>query len=398
MTNRYHYRAWKAAPAAALSFLFAFGWILHARAASDDPIIIEGTASLKRLVKIAVAGFPAEVQNVLRFDLEVAGFEMVAADQAQFLVESTGQVQVAGTVTDRISRNVLLAKAFSGGGARSQAHAFSDAIVEKLTGQTGIAQTRIAFKASAGDTSEIYVSDYDGHNPLAITQDRTIVAAPAWGPANQSLFYTSYRLGNPDIFSHNLQSGERKIVARYTGLNTSAAVSPDGRRIAMVLSKGGSPDIFVADIGGGNLRQCTTTKQDESSPCWSPDSRTLCFTSRISGRAALYTMPADGGSMKRLPTTGVINTTEPDWSPDGQSIVFTSMMGSFQVCVLHLKTGNTTVLCAGEDPAWAPNSRTVMFVRRLGNQRVLSLLDVPTKRVKDIARISGNSSQPAWAR
>jgi Tol biopolymer transport system component len=56
------------------------------------------------------------------------------------------------------------------------------------------------------------------------------------------------------------------------------------------------------------------------------------------------------------------------------------------------------VLATGEDPSWASNSRAVMFVRRVNHTKVLSLLDVPTKHVKDVPRILGSNSQPSWAR
>jgi Tol biopolymer transport system component len=54
----------------------------------------------------------------------------------------------------------------------------------------------------------------------------------------------------------------------------------------------------------------------------------------------------------------------------------------------------------GEDPSWAPNSRTLIFARRTGDGYILSLLDVPTKQVKDVSRISGSNSQsqPSWAK
>src|SRR5207249_10001969 len=92
--------------------------------------------------------------------------------------------------------------------------------------------------------------------------------------------YTSYKAGNPDIYVHDLQSGTRRAFARYPGLNAGAAPSPDGRRVALVLSKGGSPDIYVCDADGSNLKPLTRTREAESSPCWSPDGRTICFSSR----------------------------------------------------------------------------------------------------------------------
>jgi Tol biopolymer transport system component len=72
-------------------------------------------------------------------------------------------------------------------------------------------------------------------------------------------------------------------------------------------------------------------------------------------------------------------------------------MRDFNICVIPAGGGTATVLVAGEDPSWSPNSRTLAFTRRAGNSRVISLLDVPTKQVKDIARLPGNNSQPAWA-
>jgi len=168
--------------------------------------------------------------------------------------------------------------------------------------------------------------------------------------------------------------------------------------VALVLSKGGSPDIYVCDADGSNLKPLTRTREAESSPCWSPDGRTICFSSRHEGRSALFVVSVDGGSMRRLSTGGALNCTEPDWSPDGKQIVFTRLAGDFEICVVPAGGGAMTPLVAGEDPAWAPNSRTVIFTRRVKGKRVVSLLDVPTKQIKDIQQTSGSCSQPCWAK
>lgn len=367
---------------------------------AQNEIDIDRFGAGTRAIPVTLTGFTGEVESTLRFDLEVMGFIVVPQDRAQFLISGSNADNVAGRVTDKINHAQLLGQDYRGAAPRILAHWFADDIAEKLTGRKGIARTRIAFKIDFGRTSEIYVADYDGYNSRALTADHSIVAAPAWGPGRKLLCYTSYQLNNPDIFSHNLQTGERKVVARYSGLNASPSVSPDGRRIAMVLSKDGSPDIYVADIDGSNLRRLTRTREDESSPCWAPDGRTICFVSRAPGKAALYKISVDGGEMRRISTAGVGgNLTEPDWSPDGKTIVFTAQTGGgFDICTVPAEGGQATVLVSGEDPSWASNSRTVIFTRRSTGRRILSLLDVPTKRVKDIPRLSGNCSQPSWAR
>ncbi len=351
-------------------------------------------------IPVSLDGFTGVVAEVLKFDLYVQGFSFVAPEAAQYQISGSAADNVQGRLVDRIAKTTLLSRSYTGAPLRREAHAFADEIVQAITHKPGIGQTKIACKAqSASGNGEIYVADFDGHNPQAVTHDNTIVAAPAWVPGRLALYYTSYQPGNPDIYYHNLTTGQRRIVAGYSGLNTSAAVSPGGSKVAMILSKAGSPDVWVSDAEGGNLRQLTHTPEDESSPCWSPDGQWICFATKISERRVLAKIPAGGGEMQRIPTTGAPNPTEPDWSPDGKWIAFTSQAGGFDICVVPADgSAAPTALVAGEDPSWAPNSRTLIFARRTGGHYVLSVLDVFTKQVKDIARISGNDSQPAWAR
>jgi TolB protein len=373
-------------------------WAAARPAAQEELDLTKYATGVKRIA-IAVSGYSGEVAKALKFDLEIAGFEFVGEERAQYLLKGGNNDQVEGRLSDAINKTAKFAKAYSGGSLRSQAHALADDVVEALTGRPGIARTKIAFKAQRGENSEIYIADYDGHNAVAVTQDNTIVAAPCWAPGQRKLYYTTYKFGNPDIIAHNLNTGERQLIARYSGLNTSAAVSPEGRRVAMILSKGGSPDVYVADADGGNLRQLTRTREDESSPCWSPDGRALCFATKLEGRRVLAKVSAEGGPVQRLVTENVANPSEPDWSPDGKLIAFTAQMGGFEICIVPAQGGAAKPLVAGEDPSWAPNSRTLVFARRVGGgKRVLSLLDVLTKETKNLEQSLGACSQPTWAR
>lgn len=348
-------------------------------------------------IKVHISGFSGEVNTVLNFDLHVMGFLNVPLSEAQYLITGSASGNLQGVATDAINKQVRLNKAYSGGSLRKQAHAFADDIALTLSGDKGIAQTRIAFKNERGGSSEIQIADFDGFGAQAVTKDGALVSAPAWVPGKLALCYTSYRLNNPDVFHHDLSSGARTAIARYSGSNLSPAVSPDGRKVALIMSKDGSPDLYVCNIDGSGLIRLTRSKEDESSPCWSPDGKWICFAAK-QGSRGLFKIPASGGSMTRISTAGVSNPSEPDWSPDGKWIAFTAQMGGFEICVVPANGGSATLLVSGEDPSWGANSRTLIFVKRGGRSRYLSLLDVPTKQVKDAARISGSSSQPSWAR
>jgi TolB protein len=384
-----------------LPIILAFVALNFCRA--QDEINISTTINIigqTKPIPVSLEGFTGEAADVLKFDLYVQGFSFVTPEAAQYKISGSSAGNVQGYVTDAISRQTKFSRSYTGASLRRQAHAFADDIVFAITGKKGIGQTKIAFKAQApSGNGEIYVSDFDGHNPQAVTHDSAIVAAPAWSPGRLALYYTSYQPGNPDIFYHNLSTGQRRVIAKFSGLNTSAAVSPDGSKLAMILSKSGSPNVWVCNADGTNFRQLTTSPEDESSPCWSPDGQWICFATKIHERRALAKVPANGGSVQRISTSGILNPTDPDWSPDGKWIAFTSQMGDFDICVVPSSGGGTpTVLVAGQHPSWSPNSRTLVLNRDTGYRQSLSVLDVMTKQVKDIGRISGNDSQPAWAK
>lgn len=377
-------------------------WWAHSLTAqtAEETLVIPKEANPASVIPVAVTGFSGEVDQVIKFDLEVLGCEIVPPARAVYLVQGSNNGNVQGALLDARTRASLLAKAYTGGSLRAQAHALANDIILSLRGTKPIFLTQIAFKVDRGPVKEIYVSDFDGHNPVAITRDNSIAAAPCWRPGTRILYYNSYKEGFPAIYLHDLNAGVRRPVARHAGSNISPAASADGK-LALILSKGGSPNLYVADAEGNQLRQLTKSREGESSPCWSPDGRLICFSSRQDGGRGLYVVNVASGDIRRLRTALVSNATEPDWSPDGKWIAFTTQTGanSFEVCVVPAEGGEATRLVSGEDPSWAPNSRTLVIARRVGDgNRVLSLLDVPTKRVKDARQVGGSASQPSWAR
>jgi TolB protein len=350
-------------------------------------------------VPVNISGFTGEVDSVLKNDLLFMGVKNVPLEQAQYLIVGSNAGRVEGRLTDKTTKFQLLAKAYTGGNQRAQVHALADDIAKALTQLPGIAQTKITFKVEpVARRSEVYLSDFDGFNPVAVTHDQSLVSSPGWA-SRGILVYASYKLGNPYIFSHELSSGARKAVARYPGDNYSPAVSPDGRRVAMILNKGGSPDLYVSNIDGTGLKELTQTREAESSPCWSPDNQTICFVSRDGGAAALYTISASGGKRRPLPISGAPNPTEPDWSPDGKWLAFTTQTrAGFTICIGSPQGGGAIPIVDGEDPSWAPNSRALIFCKGPDHAKQLYLLDVPTKQVKHVARILESNSSPSWAK
>ncbi|MDB6028403.1 MAG: domain protein beta Propeller, partial [Verrucomicrobiales bacterium] len=369
---------------------------LHAQ--KKERIEFEGTADLAKAIPVSLTGFSGEARAVLETDLYVIGFEFVDATKAKYIISGSNNGHVEGRVTDAAKGEVLKPKAYNGGTSRAQAHAFANDIAVAF-GQKPIFFGQIAFRKGSGENAEIYIADFDGNNAQQVTHDGKDVKSPCWVPGKRQLVYTSYKSTTPAVYLQDLESGDRRPIAQYGGSSYSPSVSPNGQHFAFVSSMSGRLDLYLSAIDGSGLKALTKSADYEASPSWSADGSKICYSAPYKTRAALYTISPNGGEPHRLNVGGFVNLTEAAWSPDGKQIVFTAQMVSFRICVVPAQGGEAKEITdAGEDPSWAPNSRTVIFTRRKGNGRVLSLLDVPTKHVKDIAQISGSCSQPSWAK
>ena len=392
-----------------VSILFSFfALIAFTRAAG-----LQVQGNVGKLIPVAIKGYQGEVAKVLAFDLEVMGCKMVPEGDASYVLDGkNGPANLTGILRDNAG-NFGFNLNINGAAPRVLAHALSNATIKAITGQDGIAHTRILFTMKTGKSEwEVFQSDYDGHNPVALTHDKSIVENPLWMPDHSGLFYTSWMtiggLQNTTVVKHDLKTGKRKVFSRFKGLNTGGAMAPHGP-VALVLSKGGATDLYLApkdweflkDIPGKNLFRAMRTREEVSSPSWSPDGRWVTFATIVKGRYVLAKVAVSGGPMIEIPTKGAFRPTQPCWSPDGKWITFTQQRGkNFNIGVVEASGGNAVIFSdfQGEDPAWAANSRNIIFTRRAGgvNKKRMAILDVPTEQVKMLPAFAGGVGQPAW--
>jgi TolB protein len=380
--------------------LFMAVGVLIAFSAAGRVIDITGTGEGKISINLASYRTGSDAASktflsTLKADLNRSGYFTVTS--------AGGQLNVAGSCVSggsnmkaechlyKVSnRQRLLGKSYktTTSDARGMAHKVADEILFAATGKKGMASGKIAMVSNRTGRKELYVCDMDGKTLRQVTKDRSIVVGPRWAPDGKNVVYTSYKRGYPNVFL----TGRGKPLSSHGGLNASGAISPDGKSMAVILSKHGNPELYIKSLRTGFLKRMTKTQRgNEASPCWSPDGNHIAYVSDTSGSPQIYIISKSGGRPQRLTTTGSENVA-PDWGKNGY-IVFSSRIGGrYRITIKHPVTKSQRVLDTDwadyEDPSWAPDGRHIVCSRTASYRSSIYLLD--TLKDSPVALITGS--------
>lgn len=283
---------------------------------------------------------------------------------------------------------------------RRLAHLLADQLIYQLSGQPGVAHTRIAFINNQTRHKEIYLMDYDGANVRQLTSHKSITLLPKWAPDGKSIAYNSYRAGNPDAYILDVEAGAVRDLSTRQGLNTCPNWSPDGATLALTMSKGGDPELFLIDKGGKIIRRLTYSPGVDTSPTFSPNGQQIAFVSDRSGSPELYVMDVTGASTQRLTYGQWVDS--PAWSPKGDLIAYERQrsQGRYDIWIIEPSGRNARQISeAGvrnEHPSWSPDGRFIAYTSDREGRNKICIMGVDGSAPHCVSSLGAESSTPTW--
>ncbi len=290
---------------------------------------------------------------------------------------------------------------------RLAVHQAADVAVQWITGQPGIAATRVAYVVGGGSGGwALRVVDSDGENVHTVATASGHITSPAWSRDGSRLAFARASGAHWDLLERDMATGATRVVLSRDGLLFTPAYSPDGRHLAFAAWNGRGTELEDYDVAGHCcLRRLTQGSAADLSPSFSPDGSRLAFNSDRLGQPEIYVMPAGGGAADLLSpfTYGEPGYyTSPAWAPSGSQVAFHGRSrGEFQIMLADAsKPGapvqQITAEGRNEDPSWAPDARHIVFSGVRAGGSGLYVVDVATGRVRPLL-VGGRYRVPDWS-
>ena len=303
---------------------------------------------------------------------------------------------------DTFKEQLLTGKRYKGwiNNQRKMVRRFCSEIIYYLTGNRGIFESKIAFVSTGSGNKEIYTCEFDGYNPMRLTNNKSINLFPAWSSDAKWIAYTSYAKGNPDLYIKHLKEKRGAVVARK-GINITPAWAPGKFELAATLSFSGDQEIYLLTGTGKIIKRLTNKWGIDVSPTWSPDGKKIAFVSNRSGTPQIYIKDLDSGLVKRLTFQGQYNT-QPGWSPRDDRIVYCSgENGHFNIYTIGIDGKNLVQLTNNEgnneSPSWSLDGSLIAFSSTRDGPSRIYITTAYGADQRRLLVLPGEQTNPKWS-
>jgi Tol biopolymer transport system component len=229
-------------------------------------------------------------------------------------------------------------------------------------------QIAVSFVSSSGDTSEIYLLDADGQNPMQLTHNGHQNYLPAWSHDGSQIAFLSQEgkdTQTAEIYVIGINGNNEHRLTQNKAPEYGITWSPDDLQIAFGSKLDGNWQIYLMDAAGTNLHPLTV-RAEGSAPTWSPDGQWLSLTSERDGSANIYTLTLDGQNQLNVTNDKTVSSNS-SWSPDGNKIAFWSERDGMPNIFVMNRDGSNPVNLTNTpglealNPSWSPDGKQIIF-------------------------------------
>ena len=244
---------------------------------------------------------------------------------------------------------------------------------------------------------------------------------PKWSPDGSQIVFSHawnlFAVESDGSRIRRLTGSKNQIVEKFSEINVSPDISPDGSQVAYTSFEDPQFYIKTVKLKGLFKRKRTLAKSDgnDINPVWSPDGSRIAFLSSRTDDDYyyhhIYTMAADGSDVKSIaPSVPAHPRPEgtPVWSPDGTRLAFLGIgLEGEGAKWLHLYivgadgSDLTQIGVSGSRPAWSPDGLRIAFIGQIGEDDGLftAALDgsAPTKILDYLKELRGSPQNVSWS-
>jgi Tol biopolymer transport system component len=293
----------------------------------------------------------------------------------------------------------------------------------KVTGTIAFAMRGDVYVLSGGGYGPL-TSEGRSHQPSISSDGRTVVFARIEEIDGKRIVDNQVvpaQLRYSNVVMRDARGGPETVlvdglVKASTGFHEvtwfdAPALSPDGKKVAVVADNGGGfSDLQIYEAPGGKRPALLSQGSNLADPAWSPDGKTIAVTSYTLGEPRILLISADGRASNPLKIGGTGEPYRPSYSPDGAWLLYTLLHdGGNDLHAVQLGGTNRDVTLTSDGKSWngvfSPDGKQVAFLRESGGTIDLYSMELGdalsggvAKSAVKLTRGEGvdGASRPAW--
>jgi Tol biopolymer transport system component len=220
------------------------------------------------------------------------------------------------------------------------------------------------------------------------------VSAPRF--AGGALFYLSSRDGADGLWSYRDGRSMEIWKGSDGALLSPAAISPDGRTVAIALRRNEKLLWHLLAADGTQLRTLSEEVDSRGTASWSPDGKWIVSGGSDSKGEGLFKIPIDGGPPVRLRSGPAL---DPVWSPAGNLIVYGGANVFTNVPLVAVRPDGTpvempaiTLRREGERVRFLPDGSGLVYMQNATPAQDFWLLDLATMKSRPLAQLNNSAT------